>query len=213
MDWMRHRRFPILICVLWIVVGSGAYGGEGGTWRSPMQGLYVGIKFPLVMLATTLVAALICGMLAQLLGLRESFRNCVLMVLQSYAVLSVLVGALAPVGLFFLFNAPPVEEARGTAAYNVILLVHTLIIGVAGILANVCLARLLRYLAPSRGTATAVLVVWLLVHFFVGSQIAWLARPYIGNPWLPVEFLRPDAFESSFFEAVWNNLQQLFSSQ
>jgi len=177
-----------------------------------MQGVYVGIKFPLVMLTTTLVAALICGMLAQLLGLRESFRNCVLMVLQSYAVLSVLVGALAPVGLFFLFNAPPVEEARGTVAYNAILLVHTLIIGVAGILANVRLARLLRHLAPSRGTATAVLFAWLLVHFFVGSQIAWLARPYIGNPWLPVEFLRPDTFDSSFFEAVWDNLQHLFSS-
>jgi hypothetical protein len=49
---------------------------------------------------------------------------------------------------------------------------------------------------------------WLLVFALVGAQMAWVLRPFIGNPEQPFAWFR--VRESSFFEAVWRAVQALF---
>lgn len=53
--------------------------------------------------------------------------------------------------------------------------------------------------------------IWVIVFAFVGAQMAWILRPFIGNPSLPFRWLRPRT--SNFFEAVWTTLQQLLSGR
>ena len=64
----------------------------------------------------------------------------------------------------------------------------------------------------SAAPRTLVLVSGLLLMpartFAADRQI----RPFIGAPFLPVEFFRPNAFEGSFFEAVTFAARQIFSS-
>ena len=59
----ESRRFAFHLAV--IVVGAGAYGAAMGWWRDPAQALYVGIKFPLIILLTTVGNALLNAMLAR----------------------------------------------------------------------------------------------------------------------------------------------------
>lgn len=54
-----------------------------------------------------------------------------------------------------------------------------------------------------------VFTVWMIVFSLVGAQMSWVLRPFIGNPHQPFTWFRPR--ESSFFEAVWNALRNLFS--
>jgi LmbE family N-acetylglucosaminyl deacetylase len=40
--------------------------------------------------------------------------------------------------------------------------------------------------------AWRVISAWLAANLFLGSQLSWILRPFIGSPGLPVEFLRHD---------------------
>jgi hypothetical protein len=54
-----------------------------------------------------------------------------------------------------------------------------------------------------------VFACWIVVFALVGAQMAWVLRPFIGDPQRPFEWFRQR--ESSFFEAVWRIVVNLFS--
>ncbi len=55
-----------------------------------------------------------------------------------------------------------------------------------------------------------MLLAWLAVNLFLGSQLTWIARPFIGSPQLPVAFLREGALRGNFYEDVFLTLTGLF---
>jgi hypothetical protein len=211
--WTMHfelRRLGFQIAI--IVAGAGLYGAAMGWWRDPMQALFVAIKFPLVLLLTALGNALLIGMLAPLLGLNIGFRQSLLSILMSFAIAAAILGAFAPLVAFLVWNAPPmIPGVESTGAYEFIKLIQVIVIGFAGIASNVRLFRLLTQLAGSKQIARRVLFAWLTVNLFLGSQLTWLARPFIGAPYKPVVFLRDDAFWSNFYENVFRAVQALLN--
>lgn len=174
-----------------------------GWWRDPMQALYVGIKFPLIILFTTLGNALLNAMLAPLLGLNISLRQSMFAVLMSFAITAAILAAFSPLMAFLVWNAPPMTpDVKSTFSYGLIKLTHVGLIAFAGIAGNVRLFRLLQQLAGSSIVAKRVLTAWLLVNLLLGSQLTWIARPFIGAPQLPVVFLRDGALQGNFYENV-----------
>lgn len=195
-----------------IVVGAGLFGAALGFWRDPGQALYAGIKLPFIMLLTATANALLNGMLAPLLGLRIAFRQSFLAILASFALAAAILGAFSPLAAFIIWNAPPLTEgANNSNTHAAILLVLVIVIAFAGIAANVRLLQLLRSLAGGRRGAVRVLFAWLAANLFFGSQLSWILRPFIGSPHLPVEFLRGDAFNGNFFEAVFSSAVRFFN--
>jgi hypothetical protein len=55
----------------------------------------------------------------------------------------------------------------------------------------------------------SVFRIWIIVFGLVGAQMAWILRPFIGNPANPFTWFR--ARQSNFFEGVWNHISNLFS--
>lgn len=212
-DWTGHfetRRFGFQIAV--IAVGAGLYGATMGWWRDPWQALFVAIKFPLILLLTALGNALLNAMLAPLLGLNISFRQSLLAILMSFAVVAAILGASAPLTGFLVWNAPPMTpDVKHTATYGFIKLVHVAVIAFAGIAGNARLFQLLTRLSGGERVARRVLFAWLVVNLFLGSQLTWIARPFIGAPYLPVVFLRDTAFQGNFYENVFTTVQDLLS--
>jgi hypothetical protein len=193
-----------------IFLGAGLYGATMGAWRDPMQAVYVGIKFPLIMLLVTAGNALLNSMLAPLLGLSISLRQSVLAVLMSFAITAAILGAFSPLLAFLVWNAPPMTlDVKSTGTYNFIKLAHVVVIAFAGIAGNVRLFQLLAQLGGSRKVAQRVLVAWLAVNLFLGSQLTWIARPFIGAPGLPVAFFREGAFKGNFYENVFETVTGL----
>ena len=204
----ESRRFAFHIAV--IVAGAGCYGAAMGWWRDPWQALCVAIKFPLIMLLVTLGNALLNAMLAPLLGLNITFRQSLLAVLMSFAISSAILGAFSPLVGFLVWNAPPMSpDVKSTITYGFIKLTHVLVIAFAGVAGNVRLFQLLKQLGGSKAVAWRVLFAWLAVNLLLGSQLTWIARPFIGAPHLPVQFFRDTAFQSNFFEDVFRTLQKL----
>jgi hypothetical protein len=201
------------LCALSIVVGAGLYGATMGWWRDPKQGLYVAIKLPLILLFTTAGNALLNSMLAPLLGLNISLRQSIAAVLMSFAIAALVLGGFAPVTAYMIWNTPPltsdVPSARGV--HSIILLTHVMVIAFAGIVSNVHLLGVLKTLAGSQAAGLRVLFAWLAGNLFLGSQLSWILRPFIGAPGLPVQFLRPDAFQGNFYETVFRSIARVLN--
>ena len=204
------RRFALHIGV--IILGAGLYGAAMGWWRAPQQGLYVAIKFPLIILLTTFGNALINGMLAPLLGLNIPFRQSFSVIVMSHAITAAIFGAFSPLIAFMVWNAPPMAAGvAGAPAYSLILLAHVGVIALAGITGNLRLLQLLTTIGGSRAVARRVMFAWLWGNMFLGSQLSWILRPFIGSPDLPVQFVRENAMHGNFYEAVFHALQKIFS--
>jgi hypothetical protein len=207
-SWVA-RRFVLHVIV--IILGAGLYGASMGWWRDPQQAVFVAIKFPLIILLVTLGNALINGMLAPLLGLNIRFGQSCSAITMSFTVTSAILGAFSPIMAFLVWNAPRLgSKTSSDLAYNFILLAHVSVIGLAGVAGNARLLQLLSLLGGSRRIASRVMFAWLSGNLFLGSQLAWLLRPFIGSPNLPVEFLRRNAFHGNFYEAVLHSLRQIF---
>jgi len=214
-DWAtRWETSRGLGCAAAIFVGAGLYGAAMGYWRSPIQASYNLIKFPLVILATSLGNALLNGMLAPLLGLNLRFRQSLMLVLMSFTIAAAILGSFAPIVFFIIWNTPPLTDQTeiSWATYNFVQLVQVIIIAFASVVANVRLLRLLQALSASEVIARRVLFSWLVGNLFLGSQLCWILRPFIGSPGLPVEFLRANAFQGNFYETVIRAIGNLLST-
>jgi hypothetical protein len=193
-----------------ILIGSGVYGFTLGIWRAPLQAFYTAIKFPLVIFLTCLGNGAINGMLAQILGSGLSFKQTALAILMSFAIAATILAGFAPLTLFVWFNAPPLESKHAIFGHSVMLVTHVFAIAFAGVIANRRLLGLLRKMSGSDKIARAVLFSWLAGNLFLGAQLAWNLRPFIGSPKLAIQFLRDDPLRGNFYEAVWGAMRHLF---
>jgi len=202
-----------LIFLAVIILGTGAFGAAIGFWRAPMQGVFSAIKLPLVILLTTFSNALLNGMLAPLLGLNIGFRQSLSLILMSFVIASAILGSFAPLVLFMIWNLPPISARAETisAAYSFMQLALAGIIAFAGIMANWRLFPLLNEQAGNRAIARRVLLAWLAGNLFLGSQICWMLRPFVGKPDMPLEFLGPGLKQGNFFETIFVNVHDLVS--
>src|ERR1043165_3433253 len=135
-DWVLRRPTLLTIwCVTVIAIGAGIYGAVMGSWSEWLQALYTGIKLPLVILLTTLSNGLLNGMLAPLLGLNISFRQSLTMVLMSFAIASIVLGALSPVALFVIWNTPALTAGTKLSSpeYGFLQLTLTVFVALAGV--------------------------------------------------------------------------------
>ena len=192
-----------------ILIGSGIYGFTLGIWRAPLQSFYTAIKFPLLIFLTCAGNAVVNGMLAQILGSGLSFKQTSLAILMSFAIAAVILGGLSPITLFIWFNAPSLSSGSAVMGHSIMLLTHVFAIAFAGIMANRRLFDLLRKMSGRVSTARAVLFSWLAGNLFLGAQLAWNLRPFIGSPTLAVQFLRDDPLRGNFYEAVWRAFRHL----
>jgi len=206
-QWNARR---LALHVVIIVVGAGLYGAAMGWWRDPQQALFTALKFPLIILLTTVGNALLNAMLAPLLGLNIPFRQSFSAILMSFVIAAAILGAFSPLLAFLVWNAPPMSpEAVSGATYSFIKLTNVAAIAFAGAVGNARLFQLLTRLGGRRAIAFRVLFAWLAGNLFLGSQLSWILRPFIGSPSLPVEFFRATALHGNFYENVFHSLLQI----
>jgi hypothetical protein len=194
-----------------IVLGAGAYGAAMGWWRAPEQALFVAVKFPLIILITTAGNALLNAMLAPLLGLNISLRQSMQVVLMSFTVTAAILGAFAPLAGFLVWNAPPISlESLQSPEYGIMKLAHVAVIAFAGCAGNARLYQLLLQISGQAAVVRRVMFAWLAGNLFLGSQLGWILRPFIGAPNLPIEFIRSHlALQGNFYENLWHTLNNL----
>ena len=54
-----------------------------------------------------------------------------------------------------------------------------------------------------------MLRTWIVIYIFVGIQMAWVLRPFIGDPTAPTQFFREGSWSNAYefvFQLIWNEL-------
>jgi hypothetical protein len=166
--------------------------------------LFVAIKLPILFLGTTALVALINWLVASVLGSGLSFKSTVFTLFGAMTIGGWMLLALAPIALFFLLTGvPPAGTDRELQlAHNGILMTHILLLSLTGIAGNAALLQGLRRMVRPACPVSLLFLFWLAAFAFVGCQLSWILRPFIGSPFFPVAFLRPDALDRNFYEFV-----------
>ncbi len=163
------------------------------------------IKTPLLFLLTLAVCYPVLYVINVLMGSKLSFLRTLALILAALAMTSILLASFALIALFFTLTG---------ANYHFIKILHVAIFAFSGILGMVALWRGLAAsceqsdLYPRQ--AMKVLRIWILIFGFVGVQMAWSMRPFVGEPGLPFQLFR--AQEGNFYGAVFQSIKILLKS-
>jgi hypothetical protein len=179
----------LAIVVFGMVYGGvmGSYSGEEGS--RILQVVCSAIKVPLLLFATFLLSLPSFFVTNTLLGLRSDFPRVIRALVSTQAGLTIILSALAPFTAFWYVSG---------SAYQAAILFNGLMFGVASFSAQWMLRRSYVPLVRANPKHRWMLVTWLVIYVFVGIQMGWVLRPFIGDPKNPTQFFREGAWTNAY---------------
>jgi hypothetical protein len=184
--------WPALIGL--IALAGPIYGAFMGSYSldSPeriLMSLYSAVKVPILILGTSVVCLPAFFAFNTVAGLRADFGAAIRAVLAGQAALTVALVSLAPL--------TAVVYASGVD-YRSALLFNAAMFTVATGFAQAVMRRRYRPLIEARPGHRLMLWLWVVLYAFVGVQMGWMLRPFIGSPDLPVTFFRQEPFSNAY---------------
>ncbi len=168
-----------------VIAFFALYGAVMGSTHSLWQALGSAVKLPLLFLATLVVCSPTLYFFNLIFGSNQSLTQNFTLILTAITVTAVLLLSFTPIALFFLLT---------TSHYQFFKLLNVGVFTTAGIVGVVFLSQGMRIVSASgKEGARArrnIVRLWILVYAFVGSQMAWTLRPFIGAPSMPFELFR-----------------------
>ena len=204
------------------------YGLVMGSSHSLWQALASAFKLPILFLLTLAICLPTLYLFNLLCGGRLTARQALALVLSAITVTAALTLAFAPITLFFMITAQ---------SYPFFILLNTAILLLNGSVGLSFLIggmhsmnaqahieqitpathdqqaetdeQLVQAPAPQpRSVSMNLLLIWVLLYGFVGTQLAWTLRPFHGDPSMPFVLFRP--VESNFYIGVIETIARLF---
>lgn len=202
-DFLRGRGVfavdaPLLGRLRWLLVFLLAcgmfYGAVMGTYSGLAPGrlhqlLYSGVKVPILLLATFLLCLPSFFVVNVLAGLRDDFGQVLRALVATQSCVTVVLAALAPITAFWYVSC---------GDYGLVLLFNMAMFGTASAAAQIVVRRYYRPLIHREPRHRRLLWAWFILYAFVGVQMAWVLRPFIGNPDAPVAFFRAEAWGNAY---------------
>jgi len=196
--WRRSFAYSIIFGLLYGAV-MGCFGGlSAERW---IQIAYSSLKVPLLLLVTFGFALPPFFVMNTLLGVREDFAVALRAILEMQAGVALILASLAPLTLGVYVS---------TSQYEAAVLFNFLMFCLAACSAQIILYRRYRALIVRRAIHAKLMWAWLACYCFIGAQLAWTLRPFIGAPNAPVHFFR-GMLGGNVYEVLGHLLVKLMS--
>lgn len=182
-----------LLTVFGLLYGGvmGGYGATTGRWT--IQPLISAAKVPLLLMVTFTVAMPSFFVINTLLGLRDDFRQAARALMATQAAMTIILASLAPVTAFWYVSHD---------GYSAAILFNALMFAAAAVASQLVLRRYYRPLIQRNRRHRVTLWVWLVLYGFIGIQMGWVLRPFIGDPELPPRLFRQSAWGNAYVEVL-----------
>jgi hypothetical protein len=200
----RLRTFLLAAVALLAVYGltMGLMGFRASWSVGLSQMLTSAIKVPSLLLMSTAICFPVLYVVQVLMGARLTFSQTLTLILMALAMYGILMASCAPVAFFFFVTG---------STHDFMKLLHVIIFGFSGIWSMMSLWLGLRTMCEKSNLypplAVRILKVWIIVFAFVGTQMAWSLRPFVGSPGMPFQIFRQQ--ESNFYLGLWHTVTSL----
>jgi hypothetical protein len=197
---------PSLRLLLGLIVSFGlGYGAVMGTFggvsgERAWQVVYSAAKVPLLLLATFVLSLPSFFVLNTILGLRDDFPQVLRALTATQAGLTIILASLAPLTVLWYLSSTD---------YHAAILFNGLMFGVASVSAQWLLRRDYRPLILRVPRHRWMLRLWLVIYAFVGIQMGWILRPFIGDPVARVQFFRQESWGNAYvvvLRMIWDQM-------
>ena len=185
-----------------IVFFGMVYGALMGLFYGPdqaprlWQALYSATKVPLLLMLTFLLALPSFYVLNMLMGLAGDFGEAMRALLATQAGLTIVLASLGPFTVLFYTS---------TTNYDAAILFNALMFATASFAAQRLLKRFYAPLIARNRRHRRMVVFWIILYAFIGVQMGWVLRPFIGDPRTQTTFFREGAWGNAYIE-VWDKV-------
>lgn len=194
-------RVSLLLVVFGIFYG-GVMGSFGGVFGQRFWQIVIsGIKVPMLLLCTFLISLPSYFVINTLFGLRADFKYSIRALLATQAGVTIILSSFAPLTAFWYISG---------SSYHSAILFNAIIFGSATLFSQLILNRLFGPLIRRDKRHVWPLRAWLVTYIFVGIQMGWVLRPFIGSPDMPPQFFRVGAWGNAYVTLL-NIALSLFS--
>jgi hypothetical protein len=158
-----------------------------------------GAKVPILFLLTMVIVLPPIYVSNAYIGSRVSFLQMFTLMISTIAVISTSLASGATIALFFSLTSK---------SYHFIKLLHFLIFACSGIAGLTFLSKSLMQITARemQSTMKMLFVGWLIIYAFVGLELSWVLRPYIGNPDESFTLFRQR--KGNIYESVYHSLEK-----
>jgi hypothetical protein len=165
----------------------GSYGGRAGprVW----QVVYSAVKVPFLVTTTFMLSLPSFAVINTLMGMRNDLARVVRALMATQAALTIIMASLAPFTALWYFSSN---------AHDLAILFNGLIFAIASFSAQWMLRREYAPLIRGNPRHRWMLRLWLFIYVFVGIQMGWVLRPFIGDPRMPVQFFRDESWSNAY---------------
>src|SRR6056297_137737 len=188
--------------ILIICLFGFLYGIVMGSYHSFLQALVSGVQLMVFFIATLLICFPSFYIIQQVLGSQMSFRQVSLVILSGFVLASSIALSFAPIIVFFLLTGDN---------YHFLQLLHVAIFIFSGIFGMKLMIDALKYACEKKSiypkTGVTVFRIWIIILAFVGIQLAWNLRPFLGDRNEAFQLFRK--YEGNFYTAVVYSLQHM----
>jgi hypothetical protein len=189
----RIRLIHLLLTTMVFGCAYGATMGMFGALHADrwLQLVYSGLKVPMLLLVSFGLSLPSFFVLNSVLGVRNDFGQVVRNLIAAQAGLTVVLASLAPLTAFWYVC---------DRDYDAALTFNAGMFAVATLAGQWMLRRSYRRLIAHNSRHRMLLIVWLVIYWFVTVQMAWVLRPFVGQPGSAVSFFRHDAWGNAYVE-------------
>ncbi len=177
-----------------VLIAGPLYGAVMGSYAFSsaerlLMVLYAAIKMPVLIFGTGALCLPGFFVLSTVLGLRDDLGRSLRAIFSGQAALVLVLASLAPITRFVYTCG---------IGHSGAILFNAAMFTVATLAAQVVLWRLYRPLVQRDRRHLAMLWAWLLLYAFVGMQMGWMLRPFVGSPDQAVTFFREEPFSNAY---------------
>ena len=187
-----------------LLILFGFYGLATGAYAGLLQAISASVKLPILILATLAICFPAFYVVQILVGSRLRFTQVLVLVFSALVLTAIILAAVVPVAVFFLITG---------ANYYFLQLFHVAVVLVAGVFGMHALHEGLAVVCERSGVypkkALTIMRAWAVLFAFVGIQMAWNLRPFLGDRGEPFRVFR--SYEGNFYAAVAYSVNKLLT--
>jgi len=185
-----------------LTVFSFIYGIVMGSYHSVVQALVSGAKVAVLFSLVLLICFPAFFIIQYILGSRLKLDQMISIILSGFVLTSAIMVSFAPIVVFFLLTG---------SNYYFLQLLHIAVFLLSGFFGMRIIIDALKFSCEKKSVypqiGVAVFRFWVVIIAFVGIQLAWNLRPFLGDRGRPFELFRE--YEGNFYTALVYSTKQL----